>query len=109
MGGREREREREQERERRGATNVNNRNRDDRVVGDAPLAKKIRLAGNFAPIIQAMKDKGKPIPKNAAGMVHCLSWHLRGKCKSDCPRLADHVPASSALEPLFQWCLEAYE
>ena len=31
------------ERERRVATNVSNRNRVDRVVGEAPLAKKIRI------------------------------------------------------------------
>ena len=105
-----RERERERERERRAATNVNNRNRDSRVVGEAPLAKKIRDRGNFAPVIQEMKSKGKPIPQNANGGDHCLSWHLRGKCKTDCVRKADHIAYDrTALEPLFEWCHEAYE
>ena len=104
-----RKRDCERDRERRAATNVNNRNQDDRVVGQAPLAVKIRAKGNFAPIIQAMRAKGKPVPTNADGGDHCLSWHLRGKCKTDCIRLADHVPSSPALEPLFQWCEEAYE
>ena len=88
---------------------MSNRNRDDRVVGDAPLAKKVRLGGTFAPIIQVMKDKDKPVPKNASGGDHCLSWHLLGKCKAHCVRKADHVPSSAALEPLFQWCEQAYE
>ena len=97
-------------RERRAATSVSNRNRDDRVVGEAPLAKKIRLRGNFAPIIQEMKGKGRPVPKNASGGDHCLSLHLRGKCKSDCLRKADHIAYErTALEPLFEWCHEAYE
>ena len=85
-------------------------NRDDRVIGESPLAKKIRLQGNFSPVIQEMKAKGKPIPKNANGGDHCLSWHLCGKCKTDCVRKADHIVYDgAALEPLFEWCLEAYE
>ena len=102
-GGRERER-------RADSKNISNRNQDDRVVGEVPLAKKIRARGNFAPVIQEMKAKGKPVPKNATGGDHCLSWHLRGKCKTDCVRIADHVAyKQTALEPLFQWCHEAYE
>jgi len=105
-----RERDRDRDRDRRAATNVNNRNRDSRVIGEAPLAKKIRDRGNFAPVIQEMKAKGKPVPKNANGGDHCLSWHLRGKCKTDCVRKADHIAYdSAALEPLFEWCHEAYE
>ena len=35
---------------------------------------------------------------------------VRGKCKTDCVRKADHVAyKQTALELLFQWCHEAYE
>ena len=89
--------------------NVNNQNWDDRVVGEVPLAKKICNGGNFAPLIQVMKDNGHPVPRNAAGKDHCLLWHLRRKCKADCVQKADHVLSSAPLEPLFQWCEQAHE
>jgi len=88
---------------------VNNRNRDTRVVGEALLAKNIQTQGTFASVILAMKEKGKPVPKNAAGQDHCLSWNLRGKFKADCVQKADHVPSSAALEPLFLWYEKVYE
>ena len=55
--------------------NVNNRNQDDWAVGQALLAKKIQAAGNFAPVIQAMKEKGRPVLKNVAREDNYLSWH----------------------------------
>jgi len=88
---------------------VSNCNRDDRVDGETPLAKKIRIAGNFASVIQTMKEKGKSVPRNASGGNHCLLWHLQRKCKTVYVRKADHVASSAALEPLFQWFEEAYE
>ena len=70
-----------------------NQNYDDWVIGESPLAKKIVV--NFAPAIQPMKEKGHPVPKNATGQDHGLSWHLHGKCKADCVQKADHVPSSA--------------
>ena len=52
--------------------NVNNRNRDSRIVGESVLAKKIR-ACTFTNVIKEMNDKGHPVPKNADGLDHCLS------------------------------------
>ena len=56
-----------------------------------------------------MKDKGHPVPRNAASEDHCLLWYLRGECKADCMRNADHIPSFTILEPLFQCCEQAYE
>ena len=83
-------------------SNVNNLNWDPRIVGDPPLAKKIRNC-KFTGVIKAMDAKGHPVLKTTAGEPHCLSWHLQGKCKLDCHRKADHIHAPpSVINPLIE-------
>jgi len=83
---------------------VSNRNRDPRVMGETPLAKQIRKL----PIGEALAKAGTP-PVTTSGNTRCLSWHLKGKCYSDCLRKADHVilPIDDA-DTLVEWCSQAY-
>ena len=50
--------------------NANNRNLDDRVIGEAPLAKKICDRPSLAMIIKSISDKGHYIQQNTAGEDH---------------------------------------
>lgn len=83
---------------------VSNRNRDPRVMGETPLAKQIRTDA----IADALARAGSP-PATTNGKTRCLSWHLKGKCYSDCARKDDHVvlPIEDA-DTLVEWCTTAY-
>jgi uncharacterized membrane protein YgcG len=87
-----------------GRSRVSNRNRDARVMGEVPLARRIREKS----ISEALGVAGGP-PDTTGGNVRCLSWHLKGKCYSDCPRKADHVvlPTEDA-DMLVEWCQRAF-
>jgi hypothetical protein len=83
---------------------VSNRNRDPRVMGENPLATRIRntLIGDVLSSVGSA-----PLAEN--GNPRCLSWHLKGKCYSDCPRADDHVvlPSEEA-DKLVEWCEASY-
>ena len=55
--------------------NANIQNYDSGIVGNAPLAKKIRGC-KFADLIKEMEDKEHSVPSNGSGEPHCFSWHL---------------------------------
>ena len=85
-------------------TRVSNRNRDPRVMGETPLARRIRDKS----IADAIATAGGA-PTNDQHQDRCLSWHIRGKCFSDCPRSYDHI-ALDTLErdDMKAWCEQAY-
>ena len=77
---------------------------DPRIIGKTQLAKKIRGC-KFTDLIGDMNTKGHPVPTNAAGEPHCLSWHLREKYKIDYYWKADHNHAPAVvINPLIEWC-----
>lgn len=83
---------------------VSNRNRDPRVMGENPLATGIRNTL----ISDVLSNVGSaPLAKN--GNPRCFSWHLKGKCYSDCPRAVDHIvlPSEEA-DKLVEWCKASY-
>jgi hypothetical protein len=43
------------------------------------------------------------------GSPMCLAYHTKRQCNTKCPRLADHVPYTSAeYADLPTWCIECY-
>ena len=84
---------------------VSNRNRDARVMGETPLARKIRKEDVGAPL----RRMNNVPPSTSSGKTRCLSWHLKGKCFDDCPRKDDHIvlPTEDA-DNLVEWCTKAY-
>ena len=82
-------------------TRASNRNHDPRVMGETPLARRIRQTS----IADALAAHGGKCPVAANGGARCLSCHLKGKCYSDCTRQADHIvlPTDEA-DQLLEWC-----
>ena len=81
-----------------------NNNRDPRVMGETPLARRIRQK----PVSEVLAAMGGP-PACAHGGTRCLSWHLKGKCFEDCTRADDHIVLSSEeADKLVEWCERAY-
>lgn len=53
----------------------------------------------------AIDEKGHPVPLNSLGELHCLSWHLRGKCKTDCRQNTYNIHAPlEVINHLIEWC-----
>ena len=83
---------------------VRNRNRDTRLVGQKPIANRIRNTT----VREAIEKAGEPPPGDGV-TDRCLSYHLKGSCYADCPRAADHHPLEDdAKEKLYEWCILAY-
>ena len=82
-----------------------NRNRDSRYMGETPFARRIREQ----PIRDAISRMDGP-PLTTNGGERCLSWHLKGSCRTSCLRSSDHIvlPTEDA-ETLYQWCERAFE
>eukprot|EP00980_Cylindrotheca_fusiformis_P012538 scaffold3079_cov119-Cylindrotheca_fusiformis.AAC.14 len=50
------------------------------------------------------------IPRNAAGTPHCLAYHIKGLCNSNCGASADHRPLTEPeTTALVTWCDEHYK
>ena len=55
------------------------------------------------------KEANKPVPSNAKGTEHCLSYHVAGFCWDNCTRSEDHRTHTAAEhKALLAWCKECY-
>jgi hypothetical protein len=60
----------------------------------------------------AINKVGPPpsIQRNGKETQMCASYHLRGTCRSSCPRAADHTSHSPEEDQqLYSWCTQAFE
>ena len=81
-----------------------NRNRDSRLIGNSPLAQRIRDIK-----VKVALDRTSQKPLTIQGEPRCLSFHLKGSCFMNCPRKTDHKVLEGAdKELLFDWCKLAY-
>ena len=79
------------------------------VVGDLSLAKKIPLC-KFINVCKVLVKKGHPFPLNSIGEPHCFSWHLWGKCKTNCHQKANHIhPPAEVISKLIDRCVITVE
>ncbi len=86
---------------------VQNPHRDQRYVGNTPLAVNVRTRS----IRNAIALAGNPpqVTRDGTLMPTCLSWHVKGSCSEDCARRADHTEnAAAEREALYQWCVAAF-
>ena len=77
-----------------------------------PLFEQFRTNINNTKFNEAINKVGPPpnITKNGKEVQMCASYHLRGSCKNQCPRAADHTPHSHEEDhKLFEWCTKAFE
>jgi hypothetical protein len=77
-------------------------------VGNTPLGRNVRSKA----IASAIADAGAPPPMVVrAGVTGplCVSWHAKGQCFKNCPRVADHGVLNASKSADFQaWCALAY-
>lgn len=84
---------------------VTNRNRDSRVYGETPLARRIQAKS----VKEALKTMGDVCLPASDGGDRCLSWHIKGKCYNDCKRVSDHIVLSlEERDTLIKWCEQAF-
>ena len=76
-----------------------NMNKDTRFFNNTPLALKVKAAKMKTLLMTAAEP-----PPITGGNDRCLTWHLKGSCFKDCPRVSDHVAlAGEDKEKLFEW------
>jgi hypothetical protein len=87
---------------------VCNPSRESCFVGNTPLARNVRSKA----VAVAIADPGSQPPEvTRAGVAGpmCFSWHGKGQCFENCPRVADHgVLSASEKERVQAWCSLAY-
>jgi hypothetical protein len=87
---------------------VRNPARQSCFVGKTPFGRNVR----YKAISSAIADAGAPPPMVVrAGVTGplCVSWHAKGQCVENCPRVADHGVLNASEAAYFQaWCALAY-
>jgi hypothetical protein len=87
---------------------VRNPSRESCFVGNTPLARNVRNKAVVAAIADAGSQPPEVTRAGVAGPM-CISWHAKGQCFENCPRVADHGVLSAPEKERFQaWCSLAY-